>query len=520
MGKRQKIDIVELYDYLTGRLPASDQERIDAALASDPRLREKMGALTDVHDALAAEADRPTPKASNELHRRIVNEARNALGRRGRGTLRPFRRTAVAWGIATAAAVLIAVGLMLSLQSRPQTPAGPLIVRPTPDPDPDPAVVLADGQVLQTTNAPLGGQLASGATVLLDRGSRVTILRSAARSGMIRLERGQVFLRNPATELQIATPQGTVTCYGSEVECNLRLSAPTDPVRVAHAAGPVFLPVSDAPSGPALVASKRLYLTVVRGVVVFTNKAGHTTVRRGQTVRCDGSFTVPHTVRLGPQRAIAWTLSDEQLATLPASVLGEVMHASLSSGGSAGMGFTYPFSSRNELDDFIFYPSASRATVRMDRGLHKPGGKVVPLMAHQAQFDALDEVAWWGHLGAGRPTKMFVNLGDAAQIEMRFDGTHCHLAVITKRGRIDAGRIRIEGSPRYSVRLRRESGRWILRCNGIGIKTLPADALGQIASGRVSISLPSPAVQVIGLEIRGKLRISWLRNYLAETSPR
>ena len=151
MGKQHQIDFDKVYDYLTGRLPASDQERIDAALASDPKLREKMGALADVHDALAAEAARPTPKASNELHRRIVNEARNALGRRGRGTLRPFRRTAVAWGIATAAAVLIAVGLMLSLQSRPRTPAGRQIVQHTPDPVVDPAVVLADGQVLQTT---------------------------------------------------------------------------------------------------------------------------------------------------------------------------------------------------------------------------------------------------------------------------------------------------------------------------------------------------------------------------------
>jgi len=108
-----------------------------------------------------------------------------------------------------------------------------------------------------------------------------------------------------------------------------------------------------------------------------------------------------------------------------------------------------------------------------------------------------------------------VNVADAAQIELRFDGTTCRLAVITADGRTPAGSIK-PASPRIRVRFARESGRWTLRCNEAVAATLPPTALPQPIPGRISLTFTQAPAHLIGLEARGDLRPDWLRAALAE----
>lgn len=203
MRRRQKgsttlrpISDHDLTAYALGQCDAADGERIERALSTDPRLRERHAHIVD-HLARYDALDAPPPPPLSRVTAHLDTARRRAQG---------TRRIRLA---ACAAAAIVVVALALHLL--------------TPDPVPGPAPRAGTG--IEVTDAgdwiaddePAEGWLSARARVVLDAGARLT------PSPPVRLLAGRAFFEVGRSEdpFEVVTDHGAVRVLGTTFEVDV-----------------------------------------------------------------------------------------------------------------------------------------------------------------------------------------------------------------------------------------------------------------------------------------------------------
>lgn len=203
-----------------------------------------------------------------------------------------------------AASVLLAIGLGWWLWPAASKPSGERI---------------AEGDLLETREAPAAFRLEGGSSLRLDAGSRVRLVSASE----IRLERGAVYLDSEGTsKVAVLTPLGTVTELGTRFE--VRLLEPAVRVRVREGAVRVESHRADAGTELTLQADG----SVIRGRIAAYGPPWSWVVKAAPPLRIEGRTLAEVLDRI--TRETGWTLryEDPRLAASAGEIVvhGDVGH--------------------------------------------------------------------------------------------------------------------------------------------------------------------------------------------------